>query len=149
MAISVSMTLFLPVTNSNSVDPSCAAMSSCSLRATALHASRSFTFTPKLPRVPNHMYSHVICHCLGNVAFIWSWCRRIMWKQHPSSASAGIASLSQPFYHNAHEQTQPCPLPEWSPPGYTAVPTHSDQLATTFSANLIRYPCECQQPFCN
>lgn len=38
---------------------------------------------------------------------------------------------------------------ERPPPGYTAVPTRSDQLAANFSANLTRHPCNYQQPFYN
>lgn len=40
-----------------------------------------FHITPKEPRVSSHMYSYVVLvvsYGLGIVAFIWSWCRRIM-----------------------------------------------------------------------
>lgn len=37
-----------------------------------------FQFTPKVPRVYGHMYSYAVCYGLDIVAFIWSWCRRIM-----------------------------------------------------------------------
>jgi hypothetical protein len=140
------MTLFLPVTNSNSVDPSCVAMCARALCEKRPSMRVDLYIYPKSAQ---NFQSHVWPQCLS-----WSGHRRIQLamapKDHVKPAPLvgfgrdclALATARNYLTDNAHKQIQPYPLLEWSPPEYTAVATHSDQPATNFSANPIRYPCK-------